>query len=280
MVSALIFFHDQAAYGTKKDVSTQIEGLINSAQQRLLLKDRKGALELLRIQARKIKDPQQVERIRKEAQRLAEVFLTDKGQRIYELSFALMRENRAQALEKLKEAVAIEDGQSTIQMLMIRLELAMDQCNRAEVLIDKFELKEWIYPDEVLELRISLAACSGEGRGLSEVVQKPHFKKLVFAPYALGLLAIENGEPAAAMRRFLEMTNRDSRFPAPWHWLWKLEKTVQLKLKYGKQYQSLCEGVDLPLGRYKNFPGQCKNLPEVKEYILKESSDASHEKMD
>lgn len=109
-------------------------GAVKSAREKLLAKDRVGAAKIL-IQAIKLAPSKEKPELIDELDKLTSVFLTEDGQKIYEMAESLLYSESAGAESKYAEALSLEDSNLQVMSGLVRAHLGKNKCDNARELL-------------------------------------------------------------------------------------------------------------------------------------------------
>jgi hypothetical protein len=207
-------------------VSTTKEAVAR-AQELFLHKNRQAALKIL-LQARQTNAPSkgpERDELNEAFKDAATRFLTDKGQRSFELGISQLPAHSSSALTHLREAEATEDGNAQVQEAIVRSQIAAEDCKGAAKTLQ--ELKDFaIALPQIPELELQVGWCTEDLSGVELLIKRkaPETKLTVsLSKVANAWVKWRQSEPEKALSLLREVVATDSRNPAVLYWLWKIE---------------------------------------------------------
>lgn len=208
-----------------------LDSAIEQSTQAVLKKERARAVKILSaaLQRRDLGKGQR-EKIKDALKISSEMFFSDRGQSLYESGRNLYLGSSPDAVSKLNEAQALENGNSLIQWALVKAHLKQAQCDLAE--------------QEFLKIPAPLAENHKIFKPLLAYCRKPSAE--TFAPVQTEL---ERG------------ADLEADFPEQYYWMWKADpKMVDKALRYKRD----CETQKLKLvKKFEEFPQLCHFLSEV-----------------
>ncbi len=222
---ALLLFA-QAIFAETK-VKDSRATVLERAQDLFVHKRRKEALRLL-LDSKSLLSGKAAEReaVRDGIVDVATRFLTDKGQKAFELGQSQLPAQAGLALASLREAESLEDGNLQVGLAMIRAHLVSDDCRAAKKVLDAHaELIPYLM--ELQEVEIQLAWCL-EDSSTAEIVgrRKLSEQKLSSANLKINSawLKWNKSDLDKAAQLAKEAVQMEPQNPAVLYWLWKIQK--------------------------------------------------------
>lgn len=219
-----------AAWAETK-VKEPSSNVLARAQDLFVHKRRKEALRLL-LDAKALVSGKATEKeaIKEGIIDVATRFLTDKGQKAFELGQSQLPAQASLALASLREAEGQEDGNLQIGLAIIRTYLVNDDCRAAKKVFDAFiELVPFSTELQEVELQLAwcledLTLCEGAGR------RKTAEQKLSATNLKVNsaFLKWNKGELEKAAQTAKEAVALEPQNPAALYWLWKIQKDREL----------------------------------------------------
>lgn len=240
---------------------------ITSARELLLKKDRVGASQILVEAFGKASGPGKVE-IARELERLTSVFLTEQGQKNFELAESMLYEAQSGAEAKYEEALVLEPGNVQVLMGLVRAKMTAGDCAGAEESLNEVEKINPILPEKKI-FRYKTALCLK--KPLVGVENDPAFKGDL--KVALKLVQIENLFNIQKIKEALAHLKEIQSNPLPEvsYWQYKLhENEPALGSEAAQKYADACKSISPSMRRqFKLEPRLCKKTEEVEEYIAR-----------
>jgi hypothetical protein len=246
---ALAFF-----VSTTNGASTEI---ISRAQKLLLEKKRTEAIALLTSVP-----PTKTENI-EALKEVAERFLTDKGQRSYELGLSQLPRNLAIAEKHFQAAQEMENGNLLVELGLIRNHIFQDQCQLARQRITGIKALQIISPT-LVELELQIQWCLEDIQSipsprLSGALQKIHQAWLKW----------RNKEFDLAYKLAKDAIALEPKNPAVLFWLWKVQKDLNTSaLATAEAFVDRCRSGDAEIRRRASSMIEfCLRSSEVESYL-------------
>lgn len=241
--------------------------VVGQARELILKKDRIGAAQLLLEAAMKTSGPVKAEIVR-ELDRLSSVFLTEQGQKNYELAESMLYENQSGAEAKYEEALVQEPGNVQVLLGLVCSRLAANECTTAnEALLEVDKINPLSLEKKIFRYKVDLCA----KKQLLVVENDPGFKGDLKT--ALKLVQIENLynmqkiKEALAHLKDIQTVN----MPEVSYWQFKLhENEPSSAVEAAQKYVDACKSMTTSLRRQFKFePRLCKKIEEAEDYVSK-----------
>lgn len=241
--------------------------VIAQARELILKKDRIGATQLLLETAMRSSGSAKVEIIR-ELDRLSSVFLTEQGQKNYELAESMLYENQSGAEAKYEEALAQEPGNVQVLLGLVRARLTANECATAnDVLVEVDKVNPLSLEKKIFRYKVDLCA----KKQLLVVENDPGFKGDLKT--ALKLVQIENLYNMQKIKEALAHLKdiQNVNMPEVSYWQFKLhENEPASAVEAAQKYVDACKSLTTSLRRqFKYEPRLCKKIEEADEYVSK-----------
>ncbi len=241
------------------------------ARELVVLRDRPAALNVLKEAISVEKVGSRRAELLREQSRLASLFLTNEGQRAYELAESIRYSGQPSFMSKYDEAEKLEGP--NWQILVGRGLGHLQQKNCQKALLD-LSAAEALDPqrEEVAILRAKAEVCDGvpvlsqTDAKLDTVKNWSLFKKTFLAQRAF-----EEGRSEEALKMAREISQLDDQFPMGYYWAWQsLKGEVKQGMDEGLRYLKLCKNLGAAVRRkYFLEPDLCINTEAVEEFIKK-----------
>lgn len=252
---------------------------LKSPKELILAGQRKEAIEALYRQ--KVK-PAEQKKVRQEAERYSTLFLTEQGQKAFELGESMSESNPELALTKFDEALTTEGENIQILRAIGQIYLKQQNCRAAEKLADRGLA---IHSKSAIARILKLEAldCQASGEALSEqlklVASDEELKSQVVVQIFLARDQIKKGSLEAGLKSLRELTQQKSVFPEAWYWRWKLDpEQGQLQARFAEEYVKACNNMSPRLKRESLKKGSlCLNI-EIAKAAIAESVESDEPK--
>lgn len=264
---ALAFFPTRAVSQVKTSRSETYKDIIEKAYNLSLQKDRQQALNILANAIQKESRPQAVAELKKTASEIANIFLSDKAQQAFEIGVSLRKTDLNQAIDKLTEALRIENDNFMIVNELARLWIAKGDCKGAQDAVQR--QLNLIRFDEDLKLTLSQAlVCQKRWSDYQKVAESIGFKKSPQYKFWLPLeierhLAAKS--PNKAQEALATLRKLDEKYPETSYWTWKVDfEQKKSNPLAGQKYVMTCKNISV--NQYRQYmidPMLCRRLSEV-----------------
>ena len=240
---------------------------IQTARQLILKKDRVGALALLTTALEKeAHKPKGRAEVLREMDRLSKVFLSEEGQKNFELAESILYSGKPGSAEKYEEALTIENMNAEVLLGLVRSRLFEGNCSAASAALLQIDKINPFLPErKILKLKTELCL----KQNIFGVETDPAFKDELKTEYKLVQAEIyfnqqKLKESAQALK---EIT--DGKMPEVAYWNFKIhEPHAAEAVPYAEKYLDLCKDVTAVQRReYKLEPLLCKRTEEVVTYL-------------
>ncbi len=208
---------------------------------------------------------------------IAEVFFTDKGQKLYEAGQSTMFENPDVALTQYRAALEFEDGNILILENIARIQIGKADCDGALVTVKKARtLNPFLAEPAVLELRALICQKSFEAfREKLKLLPALVKNQESIVQYLIAQDFIQQKMWRKANDILTRVSEEQPRFPEAYYLLTKTATALDREADNSAQkYVSLCKG--LTIRDRKQFslePRLCVNAKEVEDDLAKKTTD-------
>lgn len=268
LTTALFIF---SASGNSSAKPNAAYAAIEKAQSLLLHRKRQEALTALADIKNSPLTPGEKKELAEFAQEAATRFLTDKGQRSFELGQSQIPFQAANALKHLKEAQALEDGNYQIEVALARVNLIQEECTAAKTILEPL-FPELAMGAEIQELLLQVAWCL-EDQTLAEAVTRKKSNEVKLSPALVkanqGWMKWKLKEPEKALNFLKEAVAAEPRNPAVLYWLWRIQKDQDLSGEPAAQaFANRCRAREADIRRRTfTMVEFCLRLAEVEAYL-------------
>ncbi len=248
---------------------------IEKVQSLLLNKKRVEAIKfLIEIKPTKAAEKKEWAEV---SQDVATRFLTDKGQRSFELGQSQIPAQGANALKHLNEAKALEEGNYEVEVAIARVHLIQDDCKSAKTVLGALN-PEMAMASEIQELLLQVVWCLDDQTEAEVIARKKGSD--VKIPQVLmrtnqAWLKWKLKEPDRALSLLREAVTQDPQNPAILYWLWRVEKDQDLDAEPVAQvFVKRCRARDADIRRRTfSMVEFCLRLTEVEAYLKGKGAD-------
>ncbi len=227
-------------------------------------------------------DSSQRQKIRALLNRISELFLNERTQKLFEHGKSLYFQGQTQlSMDRFKEALVLEPHNLKVLVGHSRALLYLDQCGEALSQIQKGREKN-PYHEDLAVLFLMASLCQGRGEEfmshleeITPLLQSPQSqlqRKSMQASWLYG-----QGKFAEVFSLAQELVEGNEGFPKGHLWIWRSAQKMdeedfarQGGRQAGRRYISLCKGVSSRLRRtYENQTDLCRSVREVELYFEK-----------
>jgi len=244
---------------------------ISDARDLFLKKERRSAVTLLQMAAKKEKSLKLAEEFNKEALRLAQLFYKNEGQQAYEMAESL-RFSGQPFLSKYEESLSLEGEHYGILLGLSVGHLAAQNCRKALEMADR---AAQFFParTEVIYLRAQAQECleliSDVEASLALLVGNellPERKVLA------ARLAIKKANTVEATSHLEQALTADPNFPPAYYWLWRLKsKEDSGAREEAEKYILICKAISPDMRRkYLYEANLCVDTSTLQDYLKKQ----------
>lgn len=164
----ILIFSSAVAFANQKETYKDI---ILKAQNLSLQRDRVQACQILtRSMQKESKQQSAYQELRSSLEQLSTVFYTEKAQALYSQSESLFETKPKDSIEKLQEALKLEEGNLTILKTLVRDYIKINDCSSAETYQKNIENFDKLTP-EVNLLKLQVQACSKNWSAVELILQ-------------------------------------------------------------------------------------------------------------
>lgn len=249
----------------------QTHPAILEAQKKFLNRDRRGAVTILQDAIKIEKTRARLEELTGALHQLATMFISEEGQRAFELANAIRFSGQNNYMAKYSEALVADEDNWSIYLYQALGYLQQKKCKQAKEVVDKAEMIDALRAENDY-LKIKIQLCNKEEVLRSSVValdfldDKKIYKDIVFAQ--VEALAQKQEE---SLRYAARAISADKNFPMGYYWSWvALKESESPGLEFAQKYRSLCRSMTTALRqKYYLEPELCFDLERVEGFIKK-----------
>lgn len=203
-------------------------------------------------------------------------FLTDRGQKLFELGETLSQQNPKGAADRYREALAVEDNNTQALLALGLVLLAQQKCEEAEKPLNDAILEYPGYWEAQLLLAPTLL-CLERTQEFSTQLSK--LEKMEGVPkwwvkYYRARFLFNEEQPLAAKALFENIRTEEKSFPESYYWIWSLEKDSVPPLQSSAQrYVRICKNLSSKIrGQFKYEPNLCRETEKVDVWLKAHSA--------
>lgn len=266
--AALLFFGrvEVVLADAKAKKAETSKDIIEKAYNLSLQKDRSQAINILvgAIKQENLKQGNTAELI-KALQQVSYLFYSDRAQQVYELALSLRRTDISQAIQKINEALRIENENLSLFAELQRLFIIRGDCSNALDNVAKAR-EQNPFDEELILLQAQAQACLKKWDDYKKNRELIDVKKSPYAKPWLSLdieLAISEKKLPKAKEITLNLEKIDSTHPELFYWQWFLATPTE-KTALAQKYIKECN--NLTATKYRQYMidvNLCRKMTEV-----------------
>ncbi len=250
---------------------------ITKAQKFFLENNRSQATLTLREAMQKEKQGAPAYRELADALReLSARFLTDRGQKLFELGETLSLQNPKGAADRYREALSVEDKNAQILLALSVALLAQQKCGDAEkTLADAISENPGFWEAQLLMAPTLL--CLEKGTEFS--TQLARMEKMDGIPkwwvkYFRARYLLSEEQPLAARALLENVRSEEKSFPESYYLLWSSEKeSLPPPMLMAQKYVSICKNLSTKMrAQFKYEPNLCRESEKVDVWLKSHST--------
>lgn len=194
-------------------------------------------------------------------------FLTDRGQKLFELGETLAQQNPKGAADRYREALLVEDNNTQALFALSLVLLAQQKCGEAEKSLNEAVVENPGYWEAQLLLAPTLL-CLEKEQEFS--LQLARLEKVESVPkwwtkYFRARFLLNTEQALAARALFETVRSEEKAFPESYFWLWSAEKDVPPPPRtLAQKYVSICKNLTSKArAQFKFEPNLCRDTEKV-----------------
>lgn len=256
---------------------------VKQARENLMNGDRKKALSMINYMITNEENTEKNRELITEGRKLGTFFITESGQKLFELGESMSDTNPPLAEEKYKESLKEEGPNLKILNALSLLKLRGNHCDEARQWNQK-ALDTFDRMIEVQAIAMQVLACEDNFEGISKKLEGFKEDSPVLQIPVVQLLTARAKIQSGMVKQGLEILRLASEtknaFPDVWYWRWKLDpEEGHIQRTYLEKYITICKKMTPRLKRkYRESGVVCEKLPEA-EKALKKSGANSDESL-
>lgn len=260
-------FVDENSFGAAAQI-------IADAREKLAGRNRTGAIALLLNAIKHEWTAARRDELEAELKRATEIFMTNEGQRLFELAESSRNGGKLGYLAQYEEALKVETQNSKVLIGYILALMSTRKCKAAgEPLALLENVNPYTEEYKLLKFRFEICTDPKAITAAKEVDLETVHELAIFKKTAKAQAAFLKGQYETALTLARTTTKIDDRFPAPYYWAWKVLARDNAGLDEAQRYLSLCKNLSTDARRkYSLEPELCGNTDEVEEFLRDEES--------
>lgn len=203
-------------------------------------------------------------------------FLTDRGQKLFELGETLSLQNPKGAADRYRDALTVEDKNTQVLLALSIALLAQQKCGEAEkTLMDAVHENPNNWEAQLLLAPTLL--CLERGPEVSE--QLARMEKIEAIPkwwlkYFRARYLLSEEQPLAARASLESVRSEEKSFPESYYYLWSAEKeTLPPPLLMAQKYVGFCKNLSTKArAQFKFEPNLCRETEKVDVWLKSQST--------
>lgn len=250
----------------KSKKSETSKDIIEKAYNLSLQKDRSQAINILvgAIKQENFQSGNTAELIRA-LQQVSYLFYSDRSQQNYELALSLRKSDPTQALQKISDALRIENDNLSLFNEQQRLAIIRGDCSGALENINKERLHN-PFDEFLILLQAQANACLGKWDAYLKARDASEYKKSAQSKFWTVLeieYQISTGNSMKAKDLQAGLFKLDPRYPESLYWGWRLANAIE-KDSIGQKYVKECKNLSAALYRqYMIDIKLCRRMTEI-----------------
>lgn len=269
LIGAALFFFQSSPVVSAENKSKKAEtskDIIEKAYNLSLQKDRSQAINIL-VNAIKqeIARNGNTSELKKALQQVAYLFYSDRAQQAYELALSFRRTDPNQALQKMNEALRIENDNRTLFNEMQRMVLIKGDCSTALENVTKERLQD-PFDENLILLQAQSQACLSQWEELKKTRELFDTKKSNHAKFWQSLdieHAVYEKNLTKAKELISALQKLDEKYPELHYWQWRVAGNGD-KSPLAQKYVKECKNISATLYRqYMTDTNLCRRVAEV-----------------
>lgn len=279
----IIFFIQMALAtpGSSLSNEKEIKSIIQRAQTYILQQNKAQAIQTLTDALEKEKNKKNKEYLLGNLNKIGDLFLTDKAQKIFEQGNFLFKNKPTEALAKYQEAFREEPLNFKIILNLGRTYLSLGQCSEAnKTSIDKPYLN--LFNEEGFLLYIQSKTCMHNLDGLEQEINA-HEVTRTDIQFQMLLVQAQiqffKQQYYEALKYIQKAIKQDRGFPESYYWENQiLEKLNKPSTDSAKQYVKYCKTISkFDQNRFKLEPRLCLEYKTLEKLVVSVESKAERE---
>lgn len=203
-------------------------------------------------------------------------FLTDRGQKLFELGETLSLQNPKGAADRYREALTVEDKNTQILLALSMALLAQQKCSEAEKTLTDATLENPGLWEAQLLLAPTLL-CLDKGQEFSTHLAR--LEKMEAVPrwwlkYFRARYLLTEEQPLAARALLESVRSEEKSFPESYFLLWSAEKDAPLPpMLMAQKYVGQCKNLSPKTrAQFKYEPNLCREIDKVDVWLKSHST--------
>lgn len=247
---------------------------VERARELLVSGKREDALTMINDLIEGTFDSKANKKLVTEGRKLATFFITESGQKLFELGESMSETNPSLAEEKYKSSLEAEGPNLKILNSLSLLGLREKRCDEAE----QWNQKALGVFDKMIEaqaIELQVMACKNNFEGISKkLASLKEDSPLLNFSVVKTLVAkgkIQEGLVKEGLEILRTVSEDEVSYPEAWYWRWKLDpENGQIQRSYLEKYITICKKMTPRLKRvYRESGVVCSNMSEAENALQK-----------
>ncbi len=252
---------------------------IEKARELLLAGKREKALSMVNDLIGSEKEAENRQRLLREGQKLATFFITESGQKLFELGESMNETNPELAEEKYRASLNDEGPNLKILNSLSLLKLKEKNCVEASRW-NKEALKAFNKMIESQAIGLQIMACNSDFEGISKKLNEQEVDspllKLTVVKILMARSKIQNDQVKEGLEMLREASEVEPSYPELWYWRWKLDpEDGYIQGAYLEKYITICKKMTPRLKRdYRKSSVVCMYISEAEKALKRSGADS------
>lgn len=198
---------------------------------------------------------------------LSSRFLTDRGQKLFELGETLALQNPKGAADRYREALTVEDKNTQILLALSLSLLAQQKCSEAEQTLTEAITEFPGYWEAQLLLAPTLLCLDKPQDFSAQLVRLERADAIPkwWLKYYRARFLLAEEQPLAARALLENVRSEEKSFPESYYWIWSAEKeALSPPVHLAQKYVSICKNLSKKARtQFKFEPNLCREIEKV-----------------
>ncbi len=252
-----------------KVVPARASRAIAAARQKILDGDRVAALQILKAALLNEKDPARMTRLQNEVTHLSELFLTNDGQKKFELAESDRHSGGPDYLSIYDDALKLEPGNTRIMAGYVLGLIAKKECRKALDEAAEIQESDPNMPElRYLTFRAQLCADPSALTTKNDLALDADKFSAIYRKVARSEEEFDRGDVQSALEFARAAIKIDDKFPESYYWAYKAEQADGRGVDDAQRFLYLCKGLSAQTRRRYNYePMLCTQVDEAEQYV-------------
>jgi hypothetical protein len=245
-----------------------------SAREKLVERKRSEALQILLSALQAETSAFRRDEIEAELAKVSQIFLTNEGQRLFEMAESSRHAAKSGYLAQYEEALKLEPQNSKILSAYILALISNKKCRAAAEQIGQLDATD-PYLQEIKLLKFKQQICLDVAAiTMEQETELESQKELMFYKKTLrAQVAFNKGQFESALNFARAASRIDDRYATPYYWAWKILAKDNAGVDEAQRFLSLCKNISPEMRRkYSYDPEICSSSEEVEDFLRDEEA--------